>query len=243
MWADVLFMNVDVAVSLLGVELPVSKDEVNAAFKYRSRLVHPDRVEGVQAKATAEEFMKQLNMAREVLLDFADNPEAYSRDDGRGWTEEEHVSGFSDEKHGGQSGDVFEVPVYETLEEQIERLRGERQEDIDRERSFVKRLNMMLLVNGLLLVLCAGLTVWSVFEGFNSGWFWVWLVLGAVGGAGVWFFWLRVQVRFESWKKHTWLLKEYRRVARVEEKGYREALNPHRSDGFIGRLGKFFDRF
>lgn len=234
-------MNVDVAASLLGVGLSANADEINAAFKYRCRLVHPDRVEGVQAKATAEEFMKQLNEAREVLLDYAANPDAHKgkSEEGSVFTEPVNNQGFSPSDVPVAS---FEEPVFESVEEQVERLRAERQADIDGEKYLVKQLNVMLLVNGLFLVLCSGLTVFSVVQ-FVTQSAWGWLVLGAVAGAGVWFFWVRLQVRFESWKKHTWLLKEYKRVARLEEKGYREVLNPKSSNGFITRLTSFFDRF
>ncbi len=51
---------------LLGVGISASKDEIAKAFRSKARQVHPDKN---QDHPQAEELMKQLNKAREVLSD------------------------------------------------------------------------------------------------------------------------------------------------------------------------------
>ena len=53
------------AISLLGLEFPVSKDEVKARYKFLAKNHHPDKHGGDK---NAEEMLKQINEAYEIIL-------------------------------------------------------------------------------------------------------------------------------------------------------------------------------
>lgn len=227
-------MNVEVAASLLGVEVDASKDEVTAAFKTRSRLVHPDRVSGEseKAKATAEELMKQLNMAKEVLLKHIENPEPVR----------ERVTVDRDEAvYDDHVDDVVEdVEEFETIEEQIERFRSERKEDISKARFVVRRLFLILGVNLVVLLVVSGVAVLVLLQ-WVAGWSW-WLMLWSVlVVTAVGLMWRRVVVRFHALTYAVEELNDFKSVSRLEEKEYRKALKPDGPDGFLGKLKRLFN--
>jgi len=53
---------------LLGVSLTATPDEIRAAYRRRAAEIHPDR-QPPDKRASASEQMKQLNAARDLLLD------------------------------------------------------------------------------------------------------------------------------------------------------------------------------
>src|SRR3990172_5132834 len=53
---------------LLGVELNAAPDEIRAAYRSRAAEVHPD-IQPPEKREWASERMKQLNAARDLLLD------------------------------------------------------------------------------------------------------------------------------------------------------------------------------
>lgn len=61
-------LTVEAAAALLGVPASATPADVDAAWKIRARLMHPDRQpDGSKAQLEAQEMMKQLNEARDIL--------------------------------------------------------------------------------------------------------------------------------------------------------------------------------
>lgn len=240
-------MTVEVAASLLGVEVGASKDEISSAFKTRSRLVHPDRVSGEseKAKASAEELMKQLNMAKEVLLAFKEDPFASS-----------DINNDSDSSSSGKTkGDNFhkdntgkpgskakkEEPVL-TVEEQIELLRSERQADIDEAKAVMKDLALVYLVNLTVLIVVAIFEVGFIMSWVDSWDFW--FMLASVAGlVATVYMWRRTLARFYAFNYSLGELNAYKRLARQEEKQYRRLLKPDNPESLLNKFKRFNDRF
>lgn len=232
-------MNVDVAASLLGVEVSASKEEVLTAFKSRSRLVHPDRVTGESEKArsTAEELMKQLNMAKEVLLDYIANPNATGSAFNEG---NPNTSGQAKAKPPTKPEPTYEASL--TVEEQIAQFRAERKIDIDNATTMVKDAAIVYLVNLLVFLVVAGVTIFFVVSWLN-GWNMWWMLASAAGVVGFVYMWRRTLVRFFVLTYSIGELGAYKKVSRQEERGYRKALKPEKPNSFAKKFKRLNDRF
>ena len=231
-------MSVEVAASLLGVEVNASKEEILTAFKSRSRLVHPDRVnsEGEKAKSTAEDLMKQLNMAKEVLLDNLDKPKFPTN----------NASSSTFNNAGNSTKPPAREEVHEevelTVEEQIAQFRAERKEEIDKAKDVLKTVGIVLMVNLAVLLVAMGVTfvlIMMMFANWNV-WALVWVVLGL--GACV-YMWRRTLVRFYAFGYAVQELNDLKKVSRLEERGYRKAMKPDNPDSVFNKIRRINDRF
>ena len=236
-------MNVEVAAALLGVEVDASKEQVMSAFKARSRLVHPDMFEAEsKSKATAEESMKQLNIAKDVMVKHLENPSASSRSSSFDSAKASPSSSNPNKKAKPESNvEEFEETEI-TLEEQIEKMRFERKQEVDKAREVMKTISVMFSLNlGVLIVLVATL----VFIGMVlvNGWNWLVAVLGAVVVAGVVWMWRRVVERYYALTYTVGEFLAHKRESRREERMYKKSLKPERTEGFIYQAKKFKDKF
>ena len=69
-------MTPEAAAAILNVEVGAGPDDVRAAYKLKSRMTHPDRFAGAQAKdlAHAQAEFVRVGIARDVLLDSRRRP-------------------------------------------------------------------------------------------------------------------------------------------------------------------------
>lgn len=248
-------MTVEVAASLLGVEVSASKEEITSAFKSRSRLVHPDRVNGEseKAKTTAEELMKQLNMAKEVLLTYEANPAQSGTGTGSDSGSEGHyTSGNSDVRNSASSdatsksktgnGKVKQEQKHLTLEEQIEMFRAEREKDINETRKIVKETAVIYLANLGVLIAVMGMELFFVLS-WVAGWNFWWMLASVAGLIATVYMWRRTLVRFFMLTYSVGELSAYKRLSRQEEKEYRKALKPDNPNSLFNKFKRFNDRF
>lgn len=232
-------MNVEVAAALLGVEVDASKEEILHAFKARSRLVHPDMFEaGSKSKITAEESMKQLNMAKDVMVKYVDVPKA-DKETNFEQAKNQTANSNAKAKHNVDK-QTEEVEI--TLEEQIDNLRSERRIKIDESRDVMKAVSVMFFLNLAVLLVLVGVLV---FIGMIlvSGWNWLVAILGILLVVGIVWTWRRVIARYYAL---TYTLGEFfahKRESRREERFYRKTLKPEKTEGFIYRAKQFRDKF
>lgn len=227
-------MSIEVAASLLGVDVESSKEEILNAFKSRSRLVHPDRVTGESEKArhTAEELMKQLNMAKEVLLDYISNPSN---------TKPSSPPPTQAKAKPPAKPEPKQEPIL-TVEEQIAQFRNERKIDIDNATSMVKDSAIVYLVNLVIFLAVSGVTIFFGFSWINSWNMW-WMLASVAGLVGFIYMWRRTLVRFFILTYSIGELGAYKRVSRQEERGYRKALKPENPNSFASKFKRLNDRF
>lgn len=243
-------MTVEVAASLLGVEVSASKEEITSAFKSRSRLVHPDRVNGEseKAKATAEELMKQLNMAKEVLLAYEANPSSGSsgsasdgsNSNGGSNSGRQNFDTASSSKTGNGKVKKEQKPL--TVEEQIEMFRAEREKDISEARSIVKETGLIYLANLGVLLAVMGVELFFVLSWVGVWDFW-WMLASVAGLIATVYMWRRTLVRFFMFTYSVGELGAYKRLSRQEEKEYRKALKPDNPNSLLNKFKRFNDRF
>ena len=244
-------MSVEVASALLGVEVSASKDEVLSAFKARARLVHPDLFDAEsKAKITAEESMKQLNTAKETMLDYVANPFSFQPQDSRNANSNSAGETFdkasnSSSKNNAKNSDSktkVEEKQFVSLEEEIEYLRGLRQADITEAKSIFKSALVIYLVNlGVLLALMV-ITWFSLFV-WVKDWNFLMMFLVVLLFVGSVWFWRRTLQRFYAVMHSLGEWLDHKRVGRAEEKSYRKALKPENPNSFLYKVKSFKGKF
>lgn len=242
-------MSIEVASALLGIGINSSKDEILSAFKARARLVHPDLFEvESKAKVTAEESMKQLNIAKEIMLNYVANPSNFqpkdnikNRSSNETFDKAKNSSSKNNSKTSDSKSESEEKP-FASLEEEIEYLRGLRKADIIEAKSIFKSALIVYLINLCILLILVIITGFSIFVWIKD-WNFLMMFLVALLFIGSVWFWRRTLQRFYVVMHCLGEWLDHKRVGRAEEKSYRKALKPENPNSFLYKVKTFKDKF
>jgi hypothetical protein len=206
-------MSAEVAAAVLGVSIDATSEQVDTAWKARARVLHPDRFEsGTKAQETASESMKQLNQARDAMVEYINKPKSKP-------SEQSSPTNTSNTTSGASTGDSkASEPSYRlmTPEEQEEERKLFRKAQVEEEKDVRKIISRTFAVHLSLLIIAVSSTLYCLLNIFSSNN--VYFQIGvALFGTATFFLWNRTVVRWNS------LMEVSRTVSAIKNADRRES--------------------
>lgn len=211
-------MSAEVAAAILGVNVDATREEIDAAWKARARVLHPDRFDsGSKAQDTATESMKQLNNARDAMVEYLNKPKP-KPSNASSSTNSTHTSSKASESPSEPSEPHYRVLTPE--EEENER-KLFRKAQIQEEKDVFKIIARTFFIHLALLIPSVLLAVYCLLSVFSSNN--VYYQFGiAIFGTATFFLWNRTLVRWHSLMEVSRTVSAIRNADRREQKAYKK---------------------
>jgi hypothetical protein len=209
-------MTNEVAAAILGISVDATKAEIDSAWKARARLVHPDRFEaGSKSQDTATESMKQLNSAKEAMIDNLGKPQTQPSSNSQP---------SNDSSNQKPQQETKQEPQYRpmTLEEQEEQRKAFRRGQVEEEKAYIKLVFKSFAIYGSVFLITAASSLISgyswIMAGSNDKMTPLAFLIVSVVASG--FLWNKVAVRVNAIVESTNKITAIHSVSRSEQKEY-----------------------